>query len=380
MKPQEAIRQIGAALAGWRYIRFPTLTRPMLGAEGLPARNGENRVSLPDAFLARVMTCHARAMAAAETGDGAIWASIAARNRPFLDALASGEPSRLRPFADALYAGQAMMGMAHVQGFVTGGKTIYPRRYFGLRVRDSVLALAEALGVLGPPSNQQTPFRRYRDYLNQDLAPVIASIEAVIGHAIATPQVGCPPVVEIGDGLYNPDLIRHAYVPWRISQLGIGPGDPVLEIGGGYGCVARYAVLRGLSDWTIIDLPYVSAIQMLWLGAALGTDAVSGIGEPRAAIHLLPNSAKAELATRRFALALNMDSLPEISAEEAGRYLDLIAGSADRFLSVNQEARKSAQNSVSEMMRSRPMRRLARHPYWMEQGYVEELYVAATVE
>ena len=378
MKPAQAVTTFLAIVRNWRYVRFPTLTRPMIDPAPLPVRIGSHEADLDDAFLMRVQACYQRATAQAAASDGAIWQALEERNRPFLDALKGSDPSALRPFLETLYAGDLLMGMGHVQRFIQGRKTLYPRPYFAMRVRDALMSLSEALALRGPASNQQTPLAGYRDRLRADLTPLVAEIELTLGHPVNVPAIGCPPGAEIGGRLFNPDLIRHAYVPHRITELCIGPEDPVLEIGGGYGVVARYMVLRGHRAWTIVDLPYVNAIQMLWLGATLGPDKVSGHGERRGDVHLHPSTDKVGLEAP-VALALNMDSLPEIAAEEANAYLDLICRKADRFLSINQEAQATprggdAQNSVPRMMDGRPMRRLFRHPYWMEQGYVEELY------
>ncbi len=353
----------------------------MIDPGPLPVQIAGDNSDLDDEFLARVQTCFKSAMSGEELRDGNIWKDYEQRNLPFVEALRHSDPSLLRPFVETLFANDVLLGMGHVQRFVRGRKTIYPRAYFGMRVRDSVMSLAEALAITGPHSNQQTSLSAYRNALSAELGPLIEKIEDVLGHSVATPEIGCPPGAEIDGRLFNPDLLRHAYVPHRLRQLNVGNDDPVLEIGGGYGVVARYGYLGGHRAWTIVDLPYVNAIQMLWLGATIGPDAVSGHGEARAAIHLHPSTDKAAL-DRPISFALNMDSLPEIPAEEAARYLDLICTRADRFLSVNQEARArprggTAQNSIPEMMRNRPMHRASRHPYWMEQGYVEELYVAA---
>lgn len=352
----------------------------MIDAAPLPVGLAGDRSQLSDEFLSRVQECYRRS-AAAEDAPGAIWGGLAARNSAFTNALASRDPEILRPFVGTLYSGDLLLGMGHVQAFVVGRKTIYPQKYFSMRLRDAVLALGEALAVVHPASNQQTPLREYRNRLRSDPSEQIAAIERCLGHPIDVPEIGCPPVVRVAGRNFNPDLVRHAYIPHRLEQLDIAPDDPVLEIGGGYGVVARYAVLRGHRAWTIVDLPYVNAIQMLWIGATLGPEFVSGTGEPRAAIHLHPSTDKPGLVDD-YALALNMDSLPEMPVDEAAHYLDLIEARCRRFLSVNQEAaagprRQAAQNVVPQLMAGRSLRRVSRHPYWMEQGYVEELYAVA---
>ena len=156
-----------------------------------------------------------------------------------------------------------------------------------------------------------------------------------------------------------------------------------LEIGGGFGAVSRYGHMRGFADITIIDLPFANAVQAGFLAATLGEDKVrfhtEADRESSGKVTLWPSTRKASL-TRNFALAINMDSLPEINAEEAQAYLDLIRDQADAFWSVNQEAEKETkggmkQNRVSAMADAMTeFHRKHRHPYWLEQGYVEELY------
>ena len=240
--------------------------------------------------------------------------------------------------------------------------------------------MAEALAINGPPSNQQTSWSDYVAYLNQDLTDIITEIEKRLGYAIDAPEVGCPPVCRIGGRPFNPDFTRHAYVMHRVGQLGIQPDEPILEIGGGYGCVARFAYLRGHTDYTIIDLPYVNAIQMLFLGATIGSGNVSGYGEARAAVQLIPSHRKELIAGRSHALAINMNSLPELERSEALEYLELISRASRYFLSINQEARKTYGNKGEQLFINRMiaesglMQLLNRHKYWMDQGYTEELY------
>lgn len=385
MKLADASLLLRTLAADWRYIRFATLTRPFLGAQMLPVSVASGSAGLSDDFLRRVQECYKRSCEINPLGPKTIWSGLEQKNKDFLEALQSENLGSLKSIIECLFEGSTIEGMAHVQAFVRGKKTIYPKGYFSHRVKDTILSLSEALGVSCPPSNQQTSLRSYVEYLNQDMAPLIEKVEAALGHSISMPMMGCPPVAEIGGRYYNPDLIRHAYIPYRIRQLGIGTDEPVLEIGGGYGCVARYAALHGYQNWTIIDLPYVNAIQMIWIGATLGEQSVSGLGEVRAQVHLVPSNAKELVRSERFALALNMDSLPEIPAEEADDYLDIVTAKADMFLSVNQEAQKMhrgkfTQNSVHMMMQEKSMIIAHRVPYWMEQGYVEELYHSSSFD
>ena len=302
----------------WRYIRFPTLNFMPLGVPELPAFVCQSDTHLDDDFLRRVQLCFQRSSQMEVFGENAsIWKTLQGKNTAFIEALLSDDPGALRPHASNLYAGATMYGMAHTQEFIVGNTTIYPKKYFSMRVRDSLLSLGTALGAINIVSNQQTPLNRYVEHLNQDLALLIKEIESKLGFELTTPRVGSPPVVKIGENVYNPDTIRHAYIPHRLKQIVDLETASILEIGGGYGCVARFGVLAGCKDWTIIDLPYVNAIQMLWLGSTLGPDMVSGHGEAPAPIKLVPSKQKDAIKAQTFTLALNMDSLPEIPFDEA---------------------------------------------------------------
>ena len=369
-------------LKDWKYIRFPTLNFVPFGVKEMASTVAHSETKLDLEFLRRVQICfQASSEASPFHEDKSIWKKLFGKNTSFVSALLSDNPSELRPFASNLYSGSTMYGMAHTQEFIVGADTIYPKKYFSMRVRDSIISLATAIGVLNITSNQQTSLKKYVKHINQDLGPLIQEIEELLGIKLDTPIVGSPPVVEIGSRLFNPDTIRHAYVPYRIGQLVDLRNAKVLEVGGGYGCVARYSVLSGCNDWTIIDLPYVNAIQMIWLGSTLGPEMVSGYGEQAAPIKLVPSTKKDLLREQKFTIALNMDSLPEIPYEEAKEYADLISRTSELLLSINQEAQKLnkegvRQHSVHRLFADRSLKLKGRHPYWMEQGYAEEIYQA----
>ncbi len=256
-------------------------------------------------------------------------------------------------------------------------KGSFRRHYFTLRSRDALLSLAEALAIRPVMSNVQTSLKDYLSTINGDMSELLAAVEQRLGHSLAPPQLGGAPVAFIGSVMLNPDSLRHAYVPERLAQLEIAPQDPILEIGGGFGMVAKYAYMRGHRNYTIIDLPFACAVQAAFLADAVGENAVRLFGEPEGPpLTLWPSTLRSALASR-YKLVLNMDSLPEI--EDAPSYIDFIVERADLFLSINQEAENSGwgfkQHFVARLCAERPkMKRRSRHPYWMEQGYSEELY------
>ena len=168
-----------------------------------------------------------------------------------------------------------------------------------------------------------------------------------------------------------------------VNGVSLPKDKPVLEIGGGFATLARYALLRGYKDYTIIDLPFVSAVQAAFVADSFGEDSVCLYGEDRLArVRLIPSTDKAALA-KSYNLVVNIDSLPEIG--EAPKYLSMIAKTTPLFLSINQESSNArtgfTQNVVSEMCDAHgAFQRRSRHIYWMEQGYVEEVYAVGGAE
>ncbi|PKQ08508.1 MAG: hypothetical protein CVT73_06865 [Alphaproteobacteria bacterium HGW-Alphaproteobacteria-12] len=366
-----------AVIRNARYARFPTLTRLMLDPPRLPVTREKCACPLSDAFLHRLSRAFGLSYEV-RTEDG-VWGKLMPQSQTFERTLLEGDPDRLRPLIDDLFGGSILMGMAHTALFISP-QSPYGADYFHIRCRDALLALGEALAVRPLMSNQQTSWRTYRAGLKGELGDLAVRIEHALGHSLEPPTFGGPPVALAGAFRLNPDSIRHAYVMHRIEQLGIAKDSGILEIGGGFGNVARYAWLRGFRNYTIIDLPFANAVQAAFLAGTLGEDMVALHGEDRnAAIRLVPSTRKNEMKGQ-FGLALNMDSLPEIPHSEAVEYAQIIGTRAQLFLSINQEASARGQHDIASIFTGqRGFHRRHRHPYWMEQGYAEELYATACV-
>ena len=145
----------------------------------------------------------------------------------------------------------------------------------------------------------------------------------------------------------------------------IETGQSILEIGGGMGRTAYYAHRLDMVDYTIVDLPLALVGQACFLAGALGEDAVSLHGESRAGICLRPPQWLKD-NKRRFDIALNVDSLTEMSREYAEYYLSFIRTNCRSFLSINHEANDfTTQELAPDLFASRM-------PYPMRRGYVEE--------
>lgn len=357
-----------------RYIRYPALMHSFLYPPKENATRLESNFTLSDDFLKRMCAAYC---AAAPVTSNDIWQKLGAFSQRFQKALCDCDIEAVRRHLHSLFdEGSPLTGMAHTARFMKA-RGSYGKNHIGLRCRDTLLSLAEALAVRPVMSNLQTSTKDFMAETNGELAPLLLAVEEKLGHRLDPLPLGGPPVVTSQGRHLNPDAIRHGYVPFRLEELGLTKEEPVLEIGGGFGMVARYAHLRGFQDYTIVDLPFVCAIQAAYLATAFTEDTVCLFGEASGApIRLLPSTSRKDLLGS-YQLVLNVDSLPEI--QEAGDYLELIAQRAQRFLSINQEAGNATsgytQNIISQLCDAdHRFSRVSRHLYWIEQGYVEELY------
>jgi hypothetical protein len=358
----------------------PALTRLMIGVTPPPLARLANETSPDDALLTRVASCFAAARRLNASSTASMWDEQERLRAPFIDALAAGDLAALRTAFDDLFGGVLLDGMSHGSSlFADEARNPYRRGFVGLRTIDCLLSLAEALGESPVPCYAQMTLPRYLDSLAGDHAALLARLERRLGFPLGMPAAGAPYVVRLGGCATAPDVLRHAYVAHRLQQLGLGPRSRVLEIGGGFGMFALCARRAGLGHVTIVDLPFVGAIQMGYLGTVMGAGEVAGVGEAEASVTLLPPDSVAAMADDSFDVVVNCDSLPEMGRETALGYLRAIRRLAPRFVSINQEAQKvhggAPQNRVVELVEEvGGLRRASRHRHWMEQGYVEEVF------
>lgn len=380
---QRKLAKARAKLARIRYaprLTHPAFTRPLLGVAPPPLVRLANEQSPDDGLLARVAACFAGARRLNASATASMWDEHEHLRSPFIAALAAADLAALRAAFDELFGGVLLDGMSHGSSlFAEEARNPYGRGFVGLRTVDCLLALAEAVGEAPVPCYAQMTLPRYLDSLAGDHAALLARVEQRLGFPLGMPAAGRPYVVRFGARATAPDVLRHAYLAHRLREMGYGPASRVLEIGGGFGMFALCARRAGLGHVTIVDLPFVGAIQMGYLGAATGAAEVAGLGEPEAAVTLMPPDSVAALADDSFDVVVNCDSLPEMGRDTALGYLREIRRLAPRFVSINQEVQKphggAAQNRVAALAaEAGGLRRMSRYRHWMEQGYVEEVF------
>lgn len=178
-------------------------------------------------------------------------------------------------------------------------------------------------------------------------------------------------------GVVTYRAIQSLYLAFRLQNLmksnGLRGGS-VCEIGAGLGRSAFYANMMGIKDYTIVDIPITLMAQGYYLMQVLGEDSVVLPGEEansRDKIKLiLPNEFFS--SDKRYDIIANVDSLTELGEDLRSQYLGKISKMTPIFLSINHEVNSSR---VNEFIRRKEIIdfNISRYPYWMRNGYAEEL-------
>ena len=193
----------------------------------------------------------------------------------------------------------------------------------------------------------------------------LARIEQRIGVALEFPNFYPDEEgIATARGIVSFRPLQAIYQAWRLRQLS---ARSVIEIGAGLGRTAFYARRFGIERYTIVDIPLSNVAQAHFLGRALGAEAIGLPGEPDRPLRLR-GPAFVEATNERFDVVLNVDSLSEMDAGVAARYVRFAETHADAMLSINREWSGAPRAAALLDPAS-----TSRHPYWMRDGYVEEL-------
>ncbi len=238
---------------------------------------------------------------------------------------------------------------------------------------DSLVRFAEAIGAIPLDNPEAYIFIAPIPWRAED---VISLINQKLGVSITFPN---PYPFE--NGLLTPLGVMSYRVPqalyqaFTIKELLKNVTNPrVLEIGAGLGRTAYYARLLGIKDYTIVDLPFTTMSSGYFLGVTLGENQVLFSGEmaldPQNRVKLITPLQFLE-SHEQYDLIINADGFTEYDPQLARAYLARIRESSPIFLSINHE---SNSYTVEELLREdNPPAEVFRFPYWMRQGYAEEI-------
>jgi hypothetical protein len=202
-------------------------------------------------------------------------------------------------------------------------------------LNDGLVRLAEAVGaepVWYPEAHQSRKDRI-------DVEKVLSSIDLKVGTTIDFPN---PFPNEFGirtsRGVASYRALQSIYQAWRLLCLSKSTGKCVVEIGPGIGRTAYYARKFGLTCYSTVDLPLGNIAQACFLSRALGEDTIALPGE-----HFQVGQIRIETPSwylegdEKFDIALNVDSMTEMSLDKATAYVEKIAETSRLFVSINHE-------------------------------------------
>lgn len=259
------------------------------------------------------------------------------------------------------------------------------QRERALWLLDHLLGFAESLGVL----RERCPEQGEWD------TPAITSVPALCQQLQAATglPLTLPPLFD-GFFLLEPQAapchvrsLMPAYALHQIRQFfettqGRRPNQIRLaEIGAGIGYTGYLAAHMNLARYSVFDLPEINLAQGFFLMCSVGPDNVRLLGEaagPR--IEVLPPWEFEQSIASGFDAVLNIDSLPEIAQDASQQYLQTMAGGAEYFVSINQEAprpdpvagqRESVRRLVERHTNFSPFQR---NRNWLRAGYVDEIF------
>jgi hypothetical protein len=331
-------------------------------------------------LVSRIVAAYRRARRELRVPDRSMWDDIAARNADFCGALHAGDEDAVFAALRGMFQSRLIWGLGFVEEQVT--RTDHDRDHYLRLLTDALRSLGESVGRLPMTCIEQEGTDVWLHALDFDLDELVRSLAS---HRVdvAFPEIGGAYGSRLDGRFVTVDSIVQSAVVWRLRQVGAGPSSRIIEIGGGYGCLALKAFEAGLAVH-IYDLPWVNAVQGYFLGLAAGPERVSLFGEPPAEIRVLPYWTLDLVPARSVDFAVSANALAEMGHEAAFdhvRQIDRVLRGS--FLSIGQEAQVryrdvGAQNRVLSLARrSERLRLISRQPWWMRQGYVEEVYAPA---
>jgi hypothetical protein len=323
----------------------------------------------------RVTEAYRRARADQVSAGVSMWTHIERRHRDFLTALEDRNIAAVQARLGAMFANGLTYGLARLSFDLDRDA-----RYIQLRCTDALRSLAESCGAERVVSLEQQGPAAQRRALQVDLDRLLAETERLTGLDLSCAPIAAAYGCRIGERLINIDSLVHSYTVNRLRELGASPASTIIEIGGGYGCLAELLARAGLRRCAIYDLPWVNAMQGYYLIMALPGCDVRLYGESRGDLAVLPFWRINDLVDASVDYVVNINSLPEMDTAIARDYMTIVARIIrHRFLSINQEGMAPTVGGLQHWVRRMAAEQgtlhcHSRHRWWMEQGYVEEVY------
>jgi len=243
-----------------------------------------------------------------------------------------------------------------------------------LQIVDCLAALAEAIGVL---SYEHPGHGQYGQNVNLSIPELADKIESKLRFPINRPKVMGNYGIGRDSGVIDFRVPDDAYCAHRIGFICDDISNTrFMEVGGGFGGMALFALRAGATRWPIVDLPIMNVVQGYFLIKCLGGNNVRLFGEdnPAAAVEALPYWEFFDRA-RDYSVVFNRFSMTEIQRDRVDEYLAEIETRGANFLSINHEIGPPSQINLHQIIAERgKLECRFRYPYWIRKGIVEELF------
>lgn len=257
------------------------------------------------------------------------------------------------------------------QGIFGGSSTEINRRI--------IIKLAEGLGVVGINNPEGIQHGLYPKMFGRNFtdADLLRMIETKIGFKLKMPEfIGNLDIPKTEYGIITDRHCHYLWIMKRIMELCPDRNVGIIEIGAGIGLLPYFLNQQGYKDYTAIDLSYSNAIQTYFIHKNMPERKLILSGEIenpfsfkyRNHIKILHSSDFKDIPRDRYFIMINTDGLTEMGIDEAKKYFN--SDCASLLLSINHEV-----NNYRIIELSGNTRRLIyRFPFWIREGYVEELY------
>jgi hypothetical protein len=337
--------------------------------------------------LTRLFDAFAKILSDSKDAGHSMWTDIEAKHGEFLSAVKERNYEIAGSVLAKLFQSELIWGLGKYDTVLLSDVLCpHDRTHVQLRITDAIVSLGQAIGAARLTSIEQQGIEPHLKVLKTNLEELLKKTESFLEFELSSPPIAGAYGCEIGGKFITLDGVINAYVAHRLKQLGAGKDSSIVEIGGGFGCLAEIVQRAIGCRYVVYDLPWVTLIQAYCILMALPLEQSNmvrlyGEDNDKATIEILPFWSLEKQKEKSIDFVINSDSIPEMSREAALSYIKEIGKKLrGKFLSVNQEAgaRNSDygnQNCVLDIVRSVGKLKLtSRQIYWMRQGYVEEVF------
>jgi hypothetical protein len=350
-------------IAAERRLSF--LTHRDLHGKNLPIEVAwcEHSFLQDDNLLRRIQSAYRSAIARDETLGVSFWTgTIAEQKQLEHEALMADDPDAFgclfsNPLNSTIFYGFDLLNKIETKPGAVGQHDFHADWAY-----DNLIRLCEAVGVIRlhyPETHVGAEFPLP--------SHLLGLLDKAFGFKVDFPNPYAGEVrFKTSRGIASYRAIQALYQAYLIARAGV---IKVVEIGAGMGRTAYYANKFGIGDYTIVDLPMTNVAQGHFLGSAIGPTSVSLYGETLSApIKIIP-PADFFASEETYDLVVNVDSLTEMSRESASKYFATAAERSGALLSINHEFNPFTVQEISGTLKPS-----SRQPYWLRNGYVEELF------